>query len=214
VKHEMSTTAAGRFIARFRSRRTLLRLPVMSETFDRSIEVNERVSQADARRRFADMCAPFRADLYRFVFWLCRDRALTEDVLQETLLRAWKSIDTLDDPAAVRPWLLTIARRELARMFERKRLPTVDIDALAESSDSGLSFSESHELEDMRRAIFKLDVAYREPLVMQVLLGFTTEEIARHLQLSTPAVLTRLFRARQLLRKQLLGAADGEGAGA
>ena len=51
-----------------------------------------------------------------------------------------------------------------------------------------------------------------EPLIMQVLLGFTTEEIARHLQLSTPAVLTRLFRARQVLRKQLLGAADGEGA--
>lgn len=186
----------------------------MFETFDRSIEVNQRVSQADARRRFAGMCAPFRADLYRFVFWLCRDRALTEDVLQETLLRAWKSIDSLADPAAVRPWLLTIARRELARMFERKRLPTVDIDALAESRDTGLSVSESHELEDMRRAIFKLDVAYREPLIMQVLLGFTTEEIARHLQLSTPAVLTRLFRARQVLRKQLLGAADGESADA
>ncbi len=64
---------------------------------------------------------PFRADVFRFVYWLCRDRALAEDVVQETLLRAWRSLDSLGDDQAARPWLLTIARRELARVFERKR---------------------------------------------------------------------------------------------
>jgi RNA polymerase sigma-70 factor, ECF subfamily len=184
----------------------------MPNTLDRPIDLNERIPRADARRHFDGICVAFRADLYRFVFWLCRDRALTEDVLQETLLRAWKSIDRLDDPDAVRPWLLTIARRELARMFVRKRLPTLDLDALADSSDCALTVSDPHELHDMRRAIFKLHVTYREPLIMQVLLGFTTDEIAKQLQISTAAVLTRLCRARQILRKQLLGVADDESA--
>ena len=149
---------------------------------------------------------PFRADLFRFVYWLCRDRALAEDVVQETLLRAWRSLDSLGDEQAARPWLLTIARRELARVFERKRLPIVDIDVANEAEPEALAVNDRHEVEEMRRAILQLDVIHREPLVLQVLMGYSTEEIAQHLEISVAAVLTRLFRARQVLRQQLLGA--------
>lgn len=182
----------------------------MSKPVERSVELADRASRQDGRQRFETCCVPFQADLYRFVFWLCRDRTLTEDVMQETLLRAWRSIDSLDDQAAARPWMLTIARRELARVFERKRLPTIDIDAVADSGDAALTVNESHDIEDMRRAILGLDVRYREPLMMQVLLGLSTEEIARQLEISVPAVLTRLFRARQSLRRLLGAVDDGE----
>ena len=157
------------------------------------------------RGRFEALCMPFRADLFRFVYWLCRDRALAEDVVQETLLRAWRSLDSLGDEKAARPWLLTIARRELARVFERKRLPIVDIDVANEAEPEAMAVNDRHEVEDMRRAILQLDVIHREPLVLQVLMGYSTEEIAQHLEISVAAVLTRLFRARQVLRQQLLG---------
>jgi RNA polymerase sigma-70 factor (ECF subfamily) len=66
-------------------------------------------------------------------------------------------------------------------------------------------------MEDMRRAIVQLEPGYREPLILQVLFGYSTEEIARHMELSLPAVLTRLFRARQRLRRHMSEAAeDGE----
>jgi RNA polymerase sigma-70 factor (ECF subfamily) len=159
------------------------------------------------RGRFEALCMPFRADVFRFVYWLCRDRSLAEDVVQETLIRAWRSLDSLGDESAARPWLLTIARRELARVFERKRLPTVDIDVAHQSQHEALTVSDRHEVEEMRRAILQLDVIHREPLVLQVLLGYSTEEIARHLEISVAAVLTRLFRARQVLRRQLV---DGD----
>lgn len=179
-------------------------ISAMSDSLNRSGDLAEPAS-SDARRRFELLCLPFEADLLRFAFWLCRDRALAEDVIQETLLRAWKSIDSLQDPRATRSWLLTIARRELARVFERKRLPTIDINSALESGDGALVVHPSHELEEMRRAILRLDAVYREPLVMQVLLGLTTQEIAAQLDISVPAVLTRLFRARHLLRRRLDG---------
>lgn len=147
---------------------------------------------------------PFRLDVFRFVYWLCRDRALAEDVVQETLLRAWRSLDSLSDDQAARPWLLTIARRELARVFERKRLPIVDLDAAHEFEPQALAVNDRHEVEEIRRAILKLDAMHREPLVLQVLMGYSTEEIARHLEISVAATLTRLFRARQVLRQQML----------
>lgn len=165
---------------------------------------------ADVRRQFDELCEPFRADLYRFLFWLCHDRALAEDVMQETLLRAWRSFDSLADRKAAKPWLLTIARRELARVFERKRVETVDIDALPDVEEATLSGSHSDDVEEMRRAIMQLEPGYREPLILQVLFGYSTEEIAQHMQLSLSAVLTRLFRARQCLRRQMSGAAAEE----
>lgn len=157
------------------------------------------------RRRFERVCGPLRADLYRFAFWLARDPGVAEDVVQETLLRAWRSLDALTDDGAAKAWLLTIARREHARLYERKRLETVDVDALSLAEDPALGTSDDHESGDVRAAIFALPDEYREPLVLQVLLGYTTEEIGQQLGLTNGAVLTRLCRARQRLRSNVLG---------
>jgi len=141
-----------------------------------------------------------RPELLRFAWWLARDRTVAEDVVQEALLRAWRSRDSLKDPAAARGWLLTIVRREHARLYERKRLEITDLDAVIAAEDTQLA-TEGDELVGLRMAITQLPDEYRVPLVMQVLGGFTTDEIAKELALSTAAVLTRLFRARNRLRR-------------
>jgi RNA polymerase sigma-70 factor, ECF subfamily len=160
------------------------------------------------RAKFQALCLALRPDLLRFAFWLSRDRALAEDVVQESLLRAWKAQDSLQDANAAKPWLLTIVRREYARTFERKRLPTVDIDDLVAREEpvlagGDLAGGDSDDIAEVRRAMFKLPAEYREPLVLQVVMGLSTAEIAKQLGLSQPAVLTRLFRARNQLRSML-----------
>jgi len=152
------------------------------------------------RARFDALCGRLRPDLFRFAFWLARDRAVAEDVVQDTLLRAWRSLDSLGDDAAVRPWLLTIARREFARRFERRQLEMVDVDDLAMREDPALAADFADDVAELRAAIFALEPDYREPLVLQVLMGYSTDEIARQLEIKPGAVLTRLFRARQKLR--------------
>jgi RNA polymerase sigma-70 factor (ECF subfamily) len=141
-----------------------------------------------------------RAELFRFACWLARDRAIAEDVVQEALLRAWRSREALKDPAAVRPWLLTIVRREHARIYERKRLEMTNLHDAIDTEDPALAAQGDGELIGLRLAIYKLPEVYRAPLVMQVLGGFSTAEIASELGLSNAAVLTRLFRARNRLR--------------
>jgi RNA polymerase sigma-70 factor (ECF subfamily) len=159
---------------------------------------------------FARLCEELRPDLYRFAFWLARDREVAEDVVQESLLRAWRSKDALTEPGAAKPWLLTIVRREHARLYERKRLETVPVDELVDSDSPELAVAEEREVMDVRRAILCLEDGYREPLVLQVLMGHSTEEIAGQLGLTRGAVLTRLFRARQQLRRSLGLAGAGE----
>ena len=152
------------------------------------------------RARFQALCQSLRPDLLRFAFWLARDRALAEDVVQETMIRAWKAQDSLQDEGAAKPWFLTIIRREYARTFERKRFVTVDVEELIAKEEPMLAAADDQELVELRTAIFKLPSEYREPLVMQVLMGYSTAEIAAELELSNAAVLTRLFRARKQLR--------------
>lgn len=160
--------------------------------------------------QLARLLESYRPDLLRFAFWLARDRAVAEDVVQETLLRAWRARNELRNSAALRPWLLTIIRRENARLHERKRLPTVDLDDVVASQDIALAFNDDGpEIADLRRAILMLPDEYREPIVLQVLGGFSTGEIAKELGLTVPAVLTRLFRARNKLKEMYgLGAAS------
>jgi RNA polymerase sigma-70 factor (ECF subfamily) len=155
------------------------------------------------RQEFDELSAKLRPDLYRYAFWLCRDNALAEDLVQETLLRAWRSVDSLRQPDSVKQWLLTILRREHARHYERKRLETQDIDDLSPSQQAMLASSESHEIDDMRKALFCLSDEYREPLVLQVLMGYSTVEIAEMMGIKQGAVLTRLSRARKTLKSQI-----------
>jgi RNA polymerase sigma-70 factor (ECF subfamily) len=138
-------------------------------------------------------------DLYRFAYWLCRDRFLAEDLVQETFARAWKAWRTLESHDAVRSWLYTILRHEIARLYEKKRLlidPDQDLDELR--ADGQLDPSDALE---MREALQALPLAYREPLLLQVLGGFTSGEIANMLCISDGAAMTKLSRARAALRK-------------
>ena len=152
------------------------------------------------RASFQALCQSLRPDLLRFAFWLSRDRALAEDVVQETMLRAWKARDSLLDEGAAKPWFLTIIRREYARSFERKRFVTLDVEELIAREEPMLAAADDQDLTELRAAVFKLPDEYREPLVLQVLMGYSTAEIAAELGLSNAAVLTRLFRARKQLR--------------
>lgn len=159
---------------------------------------------ADSRRQqFEALVQAHSAELYRHAFWLCGQGALAQDLVQETFLRAWRSLDALRDAGAAKAWLATILRREHARLHERKPMPSTDIDEL-ELHDEAPGPEGRGADAALRAAIARLDPKYREPLVLQVLGGFSCAEIAAQLGISESAVMTQVFRARQKL-KELLG---------
>ncbi len=159
------------------------------------------------RQRFDRVVGVLHKDLYRYAAWLCRDPGIAEEVVQEALLRAWKSLDALREDSAAKSWLLTIVRRENARYFERKRLETVDIDSLTPGQLAMLAETEDPKIAEMREALYRLEDDYREPLVLQVLMGHSTKEIAELMGIKAGAVLTRLHRARIKLKTEVEKAA-------
>lgn len=155
--------------------------------------------------RFTALVNALSADLYRYAYWLCRNRQVAEDLVQETYARAWRSLDDLRDEKAARAWLLTTLRREHARLYEKERPQSdglTDPDSLPQARRD---FDGSADAWALRRAMAQMADEYREPLVLQVLGGYSCEDIAAMLDITPQAVMTRLFRARQQLRQVLAG---------
>ena len=155
------------------------------------------------QRRYDSLVRALHTDIFRYAFWLCGDKHVAEDITQETFLRAWRALDSLNDDKAAKAWLITILRRENARRFERKQFDYSDIEQ--EQLEDVFSSSTEDETEQywLRRQIAKLDIEYREPLLLQLIGGFSGDEIADMLALNRNTVMTRLFRARNQLKDAL-----------
>jgi len=141
----------------------------------------------------------YSADLYRFAYWLCRDRHGAEDLVQEACLRAWRSWQELREPAQAKAWLITIVRNEHARSHSRKR-NEMALDDMDEASLPSIPSFEGRL--ETAQVVQRLPETYREPLLLQVVGGFSCAEIATMLDTSEGAIMTRLTRARQALRQQ------------
>jgi len=141
----------------------------------------------------------YSADLYRFAYWLCRDRHAAEDVVQEACVRAWSAWATLRDPGVTKSWLMTIVRNESARRRSRIK-PDASLDEVDEVHLPAVPSCEAGV--ETAQILARLPESYREPLLMQVLGGFSCAEIAAALGTTEGAVMTRLTRARQALRRQ------------
>ncbi len=151
---------------------------------------------------FNAMVATYGRDLQRYAVWLAGDLHVAEDLVQDTLLRAWKSLHKLQNPRSVKSWLVTILRRENARRFER--IQPLESGVPAEQlGQKKPDYDTSTEAFVLRRALDALPADYREPLLMQVLEGCSQKEIAQRMGITSAGAGTRLFRARQKLRAAL-----------
>ena len=147
----------------------------------------------------------YSADLYRYAWWLCRDRHFAEDVVQETFARAWRSWAELRELGQAKAWLVTIMRNEYARAVSRRK-NEMNLDDLDDAQLPAIPSLEAGL--ETAQLVARLPATYREPLLLQVLGGFSCAEIASIVGTSEGAIMTRLTRARQALRQQFIEPAE------
>lgn len=157
---------------------------------------------ANKQARFENLVNAYSPWLYRYAYWLSGEKSAAEDLVQETFLRGWRFLDSLKDEASAKSWLTTILRRENARKYERKQFQYSDVDMDSIASETK-EFDTRPEVSALRIALKNLPGKYREPLVLQVLEGYSLKEIADMFELPRNTVATRLHRARQKLRTVL-----------
>jgi RNA polymerase sigma-70 factor, ECF subfamily len=136
------------------------------------------------------------------------DRHLAEDIMQETMLRAWRNADSLRGSGRpIRPWLFTVARRLVidAKRQRDTRPPEVGYpaaSATARSLDEG--FEAIHARDEVTRALRSLSPAQRLIVVCVHYLSMSVAEVAQELDIPPGTVKSRAHYALRALRSQLL----------
>lgn len=175
-------------------------------------------AQAARKQRFEEMVTGQLDSLYRTAFTLTRKREEAEDLVQEALMKAWRGLDSFKEGFNPRSWLITILVNTYRDRYRRhKQAPVttsleaddlymyggaVEADTLGGPSPEDLVIVD--ELADpVLKAIQRLPVAFREPLLLVDLEGFSYREAAEILGVLTGTVMSRLYRARKRLSREL-----------
>lgn len=147
-----------------------------------------------------------RAQLYRVAYSWCHNPALADDIVQETLIKAYKKADQLRDPKAAKSWLFSILSNCYNDHFRRNR-ETEDIDDVV-VVDENSPESETRQLQivdKVRAAVSELSDGQRQVLTLVDLEGFSYVEVSTILNIPIGTVMSRLCRARKTLKDKLLG---------
>jgi len=173
--------------------------------------------QQDKARRFRDAALPHLDDVYTLARYLLHDTADAEDAVQECYLRALRYFDTFRG-SAIKPWLFAILRNVCRGEFARRSaaLHHIDhsVDAEADEEEDAVKplwqepeaspeaeMLHQRDAETIRRLVAELPQPFRETIVLREINDLSYREIADVVGIPVGTVMSRLARARSLLRK-------------
>jgi len=160
-------------------------------------------STADELRAVVDRHA---AAVYRVALSIVHDAALADDVVQETMIKAWRNSPVAPGETIPRSWLLKVAHNSAISLLRSRREDLRGPDTLPEPAaeiETDRRVEGIAQLDDLWEAMRHLDEDARTLIALKEVDGLSYEEISETLGLPLPTVKTRLFRARRQLKDAL-----------
>jgi RNA polymerase sigma-70 factor (ECF subfamily) len=166
----------------------------------------------DKTERFREAALPHLDDLYTLARYLLHDTADAEDAVQDCYLRAFRHFDTFRGPA-IKPWLFAILRNVCRGEFARRSRAALTMDGEAdedqdatplwqeEQSSPETEMLRQRNAETIRRLVAELPEPFREAIVLREINELSYREIADVVSAPVGTVMSRLARARTMLRK-------------
>ncbi|WP_244549064.1 sigma-70 family RNA polymerase sigma factor [Bradyrhizobium canariense] len=176
-------------------------------------------NDADKARRFRDAALPHLDDVYTLARHLLRDATDAEDAVQECYLRALKHFDSYRGPA-MKPWLFAILRNVCRAEFARRASsPTGAVNDVADSEEQTPLWHEAEETPEtqmlrrrdastIQQLVTALAEPFRETFVLREIHNLSYREIADIVAAPVGTVMSRLARARSMLRSAWMAAEE------
>jgi RNA polymerase sigma-70 factor (ECF subfamily) len=169
----------------------------------------------DKARRFREAALPYLDDVYTLARYLLRDATDAEDAVQECYLRALKHFHTYRGPA-MKPWLFAILRNVCRAEYARRAsAPSTTLDDTPETAEQPPMWHEEQQtpesavLKDrdavtVRKLVDALTEPFKETFVLREINNLSYREIAQAVGAPVGTVMSRLARARAMLRSAWL----------
>lgn len=154
--------------------------------------------------------------VYKTAFFIVKDQGLAQDITQETFIKAFKNMDTLQNQEKMESWITTIATRTSIDFLRKQKKGNENLEedveiikGINKSEDNPSNHLNKEEInEKLRIEMKKLKPEYREILLLKYMNDMTDEEIAKEINEKVGTVKSRLHRAKQQLKKNLQQGGD------
>lgn len=172
-------------------------------------EIIERAKNGDISA-FEEVLSTFEKPLWNYLVRLVGSRDDAEDLIQDTFVKIYKHIRTIDPSKNLKSWIYTIATNTAYDFLrKKKRQATTELDEEYETKPDNASYysvstENNVEKKDVSAAIEQLDILYRGPIILYYKDGFSYEEIADMLSIPINTLKTRLSRAKKQLATLLV----------
>ena len=185
--------------------------PALLKDAGQNMSIGGSSNDPDRARRFRDAALPHLDDVYTLARYLLRDATDAEDAVQECYLRALRHFDSYRGPA-MKPWLFAILRNVCRAEFARRASsPTAPIDDVPDDAEQTPLWHEAQETPEAQmlhrwdsttigRLVAALAEPFRETLVLREIHDLSYREIAEIVGAPVGTVMSRLARARAMLR--------------
>ena len=164
------------------------------------------VGRGPDKDRFLSEALPHTDALYRMALRTCRDSHLAQDLVQETYKEAWKSFRNYQPGTNCKAWLFKILMRVTQHDSRKnRRYLSVQLEDVPERKLFVVSNAEERiEREEILEIVSRIPENYRTVLLMADVESLSYKEIAEALEIPIGTVMSRLNRARSLLRERFL----------
>lgn len=159
-----------------------------------------------------EICELYNKRLFHAAYCVTRDYYLAQDVVQETLIKAYQKLDMVEDREKLGAWLSTIATRTAIDFVRKEKRMTERLDSYIDPENTTLKMSQNVEQEvelnyvqdQINQYINTLPPDQKKVYQLKNDFGLKEREIAELLQLNQNTVKTRLYRIRKQLRDMIL----------
>ena len=169
---------------------------------------------AGDREALAELYARYQQPLYSYLLQLTPDHGLAEEILQDTLVAAWKSARSFEGRSTVLTWLIGIARRQAHNTLRQRKLQLAEeaeLACVASSEPEPEAFAlNSLARDELVTAFRQLPALHREVLTLALVQELSYEETATILGVPVGTVKSRLSNAKRLLRALLIAKEEAE----
>ena len=156
------------------------------------------------KQLLAELFETYYKDIYTYLFSLCHDASLSDDLASEVFLEVIRSISTFRGESDIKTWLFTIARRRWFAYLrsQNRQIRTVNIHDLCDCAQLGAADNDNN-LENLIQGILSLETARTRDVVQMRIEGYSFYEIGAKLGISENSARVIHFRVKTKIRKQL-----------
>ncbi len=156
------------------------------------------------KEKIDNIWSDLNEELYRFILGKIKNEQISKDIHQEVFIKVQTKIHQLEHTSKLTSWVYQITRNTIIDHFRKLKTKDISIDNIDMPANNNENFDYSKLTDCMNQKIESLSVQHKEAIILTAFQNYSQKELSQHLKLSYSGTKSRVQKAREVLRENIL----------